>query len=106
MSGIGRMERAGSSAADRVALAARHPVPRVSLDASLSANCSFVHLALNPSMLLLGSSSKKAFQPVIPEPASPTLPRPEQPTGTWQTSLPTSKSVELRTPGTSLAEWY
>lgn len=100
-------EIGSSAAADRVALAARHPVPRVTLDVSLTAGCSVVHLVLAPSLLKFVASFTKAFSPSV-ESASPApSPRSAVPTtpGTWQTSLPKSKSTEMRTPGSTLAEW-
>lgn len=80
--------------ADRVALSARHPIPRITLDTTLSVECQSLILEIAPSILLLGNSLSNAITPT--------------PVGGSE-EAPVSVSVPTTPAGVvnhSVSEWY
>eukprot|EP00026_Physarum_polycephalum_P000109 Phypoly_transcript_00109.p1 GENE.Phypoly_transcript_00109~~Phypoly_transcript_00109.p1 ORF type:complete len:1592 (+),score=229.45 Phypoly_transcript_00109:670-4776(+) len=99
-----RTNNAPMMAPDRMALAARHPVARVAIDASVSMDCESLSLELAPSILVLGRSLTTILEPSDASSAIPIRPPLASPV-TWQTSLPPSKSADLRNSNHAMAEW-
>lgn len=93
-------------APDRIALAARHPVPRITLDACILLDIMSLSLELAPSILLLGRSLTTVVDK-HPDPSSSHPSRlPMLSPGAWQTSIPSSKSVDIRNSNNAFSEWY